>query len=679
MLYTLFFLLFSISICHADTVDKHTQRTSEHGDEGKFGGGDSGNTNALILWSGDSPSIVRRHRPEGHSKTTHKAFKLWSERGAGGFPINLKSGDGFCSFLSKINREPDLHACICDDTGAWDTGSDSSCSPAVALPQCTPAQCEPGSTTPGQQQPYCTVTDWSPEAATVCTGDNFDQSRTLANCSIETQTAQGTGPCNGCETPWSPDTDLVCDTVQFYQTRVGLACRDERQFVHGTKDCSQSCTPGGWLPQADTVCDGIPFEQTRTYDDCSTQPREITGTKNCNNQCTASGWSPASNTRCIGASFGQTRTLSDCTRETRTANGTKSCQVSCTATGWSPGINSICQGNSFEQTRTNSDCSTGTRTVTGTKNCQSCTYQDWTPSTSSVCQGDSFTQSRILSNCTRETRTGTGTKSCKQTCPLTNWSPSQSLYCTSNQFTQTRTLSNCTIDTRTVYGTNSCPPPTCQYQVGPWNGPAASETCIGSTASQSRTVTQTNVPCVGGTRPPASRTISGSKDCSLPPCRWSVGPWTGPQASTICQGNTATKTRTVTLMTQSCEGGTAPASSRTIDGTMVCRPACRWSTGPWTGDSPSNICSGETGNQSRTVTLINSPCQGGTQPASSRPVSGTKNCDGDKEVPPVVVEPPATKPQACSGGAQCRGHSLWACINGQWVLLSNNPTSCFVP
>ena len=49
MMRTLFVLLLSFSICHATPVDKHIQRTSEYGDEGKFGGGDPGNTNALIL------------------------------------------------------------------------------------------------------------------------------------------------------------------------------------------------------------------------------------------------------------------------------------------------------------------------------------------------------------------------------------------------------------------------------------------------------------------------------------------------------------------------------------------------------------------------------------------------------------------------------------------------------
>ena len=203
--------------------------------------------------------------------------------------------------------------------------------------------------------------------------------------------------------------------------------------------------------------------------------------------------------------------------------------------------------------------------------------------------------------------------------------------------------------------------------------------CQGRTGTQSRTVTPTNQPCVGGTRPPASRTVSGTMDCSLPPCQWSTGPWTGDSPGSICQGSTGSQSRTVTLINSPCEGGTAPASTQTVSGTQNCRPTCQWNTGPWAGDSPSSICQGETGSQDRTVTLSNSPCQGGTQPASSRPVNGTKDCDRDTVVPPITVEPPAPEPQACSGGTQCRGHSLWGCINGQWVLISNNPTSCFVP
>ena len=536
MLYILFFLLFSISICHADTPDKHTQQTSEYGDEGKFGGGDPGNTNALILWSGDSTSIVRRHRPDGHSKSTPKAIKLWNNRGAGGFPVNMKSAAGFCSFLSKIDREPDLHACICDDTGAWDTGNNINCSPPVNIAQCTPAACDPGSITPGQQHPSCTVTDWSPETDTVCTGDSFDQSRTL----------------------------------------------------------------------------------------------------------------------------------SDCTTETRITSGSKYCPSTCPVTDWTPAAGSVCQGNSFKQVRTNSDCSTETRTVTGTKNCQSCTFQDWTPAASSVCLGDSFTQSRTLSDCTRETRSGTGTKSCSQTCPLTNWSPSPSLYCTSDQFTQTHTLSDCTIDSRTIYGTKNCPPSTCQYQAGAWSGPDPASLCDYRTATQTRTVTVTNQPCVGGTRPPSSRTVSGTMDCSRPTCRWSTGPWAGPIASTICQGSAGTQTRQVTLLNSPCEGGTEPVSSQPVSGTMNCRPQCQWSTGSWS-PSPATVCDYDTLRQARTVTLTNSPCQGGTEPASSQTVSGTKNCgDGGVVDPPITQPPPA---RGCPSGY----HQFGNCAYGEAFCCNRVP------
>ena len=673
MIRTLFVLFFFVCVCQAETVDKHTRQTSKYGDEGKFGGSDPGNTNALILWPQDSPSIVRRHRPAGHSKTAPKALKLWNERGAtGGFPVNLKSGDGFCSFLGKIDSDPDLFACICDDGGAWDTGTPFSCTPALTLAQCSPSTCFLG-TPPVIPPPgdTCTVTDWSPGTDTVCAGDTFDQTRTLADCSVETRTARGTGPCNGCETPWGPDTDLICDSVRFYQTRVGPTCQAGRRPVLGTKDCSQSCTPGNWLPQADTVCDGIAFEQTRTHDDCSTVNRQATGTRNCSNQCTATSWSPDPGTRCSGQVFTQSRTLSDCTTETRSAGGSKYCPPTCSASGWAPAAGSICQGNSFEQSRTNSDCSTGTRTVTGTKNCPTCTPQGWTPATSTVCLGDSFTQSRTLSNCSRETRTDTGTKPCEPSCPLTSWSPSQSLYCKSDQLTQTRTLSNCTLVSRTVYGTKNCPPPTCQYQASSWSGSDASSICRGSTGTQTRTVTPANQPCVGGTRPAASRTVPGTKDCSLPTCRWSTGPWTGDSPAGMCRDSTGTQSRIVSLINNPCEGGSAPQSTQTVAGTRNCRQTCQWITSPWTGDSPSSICQGETGSQSRTVTLSNPPCQGGTEPASSLTVNGTKNC-GDDDIVPTV-------PPACSSGTQCRGHSLWGCINGQWVLISNNPTSCFVP
>ena len=516
---TLFVLFFSICVCHADAVDKHTLQTSEYGDEGKFGGGEPGNTNALILWSGDSPSIVRRHRPEGHSNTTSKAFKLWSERSAGGFPLNLKSADGFCSFLGNVNRDPDLHACICDDTGAWNTGSASSCNPAVVLPQCTPAECEPGSTTP-VQQPSCTVSDWSPETGTVCAGDDFDQSRTLA----------------------------------------------------------------------------------------------------------------------------------DCTTETQTATGTKFCSSTCPATGWSPGADTVCQANSFTQSRTLSDCTTDTRIMTGTMNCQSCSVQDWTPGTSSVCSGDTFTQSRRNADCSTDTRTATGTRHCPTVCQTTSWSPSQSSRCSNDEFTQQRTLSDCSIETRDVYGTRQCTPETCRYTTGSWT-PSAAGRCTTDRVPQTRTVTAVNQPCAGGTRPSASQTVYGSRDCSLPTCRWTTGPWS-PSAAGRCTRETVSQSRTVTLVNSNCEGGTRPPSSQTVSGTRVCNPPCSYSTGSWS-PSASNYCDDETFTQTRTVTSSPANCVPGNAPASSQRVSGTKNCDDDRVDPPAPVEPPQPPPTCPAGTIPC--------------------------
>ena len=640
MIRTLFVLFFSICVCHADTVDKHTQQTSEYGDEGKFGGGDPGNTNALILWPHDSPSIVRRHRPGGHSETAPKAVKLWSERGgSGGFPVNLKNEGGFCSFLNKIDSDPDLFACICDDTGAWATGTPFSCTPALTLTQCFPSSCFAG-TAPVTPPPgdSCTVSDWSPGTDTVCAGDTFDQTRTLADCSIETRNVSGTGPCADCETSWRPDPADVCDTVQFYQRRTGPGCQDERRLTRGAKNCSQQCNPHDWLPPANTICDTETVEQTFVYGDCSERSRIVTGTRNCQNQCTPTGWSPAAGTECRGNSFTQSRTLADCTTETQKATGTKFCSSTCPATGWSPSADSICQGNSFTQSRTLSDCTTDTRIMTGTQNCQSCTVQDWTPGTSSVCSGDTFTQSRRNADCSTDTRTATGTRHCPTVCRTTSWSPSQSSRCSNDGFTQQRTLSDCSIETREVYGTRQCTPETCRYTTGSWT-PSAAGRCTTDRVPQTRTVTAVNQPCAGGTRPSASQTVYGSRDCSLPTCRWTTGPWS-PSAAGRCTTETVSQSRTVTLVNSNCEGGTRPSSSQTVSGTRTCNPPCSYSTGSWS-PSASNYCDDETFTQTRTVTSSPANCVPGNAPASSQRVSGTKDC-GDRVEPPEPPQPPPT-------------------------------------
>ena len=539
MMRTLFVLLLSFSICHAVPVDKHIQRTSEYGDEGKFGGGDPGNTNALILWPHDSPSIVRRHRPGGHSKTTPKAVKLWSERGAGGFPVNLKDGDGFCSFLGRIDREPDLHACVCDDTGAWETGALFSCSPALTLAQCSPPACFAGippDTTPPADT--CTVTDWDPGTGAVCAGDTFEQTRTLADCSTETQTA----------------------------------------------------------------------------------------------------------------------------------TGTKQCATTCPATGWSPRADTVCQGNSFTQSRTLSDCSTDTRAATGSKNCSRCTVRDWTPGRSSVCTGDTFTQSRIEADCSTSTRRATGAKDCPATCAATNWSPAQSGHCTGDRLTQQRTLADCSVESRTVYGSKYCPPPTCRFSTGSWT-PSAAGVCNTRAVSQSRTVTAVNQPCAGGTRPSAGRTVYGNKDCTLPACRWTTGPWSGASPAGICRGESGEQTRSVTLVNSSCRGGTAPAARRTVSGTKDCTPPCSYRTGSWS-PSASSYCDGETFTQTRSVTSSPAGCKPGNAPASSRQATGIKNC-APVEPPDPPAPPPPPPPSCppglslsgnqCCGQTGCHGTDEWNC------------------
>ena len=490
---TILVFLTLITICYADPIDKHTQRTSEYGDEGKFGGGMPGNTNAMILWPGDTPSIVRRHRPDGHSKTRPKAIKLWSERGVGGFPVNLKSGGSFCSFLSKIVSEPDLHACICDDTAAWDTGIPITCPGPATLAQCSPSACFAGTPTfyppPGNS---CTVTDWSPRTDTVCAGDIIEQTRTLDDCSTETQT------------------------------------------VTGTKQCDTTCPVTDWSPETGDICRGTNFTQQRTSGDCSTDTRAATGTRNCDS-CTVQDWTPAASTVCLGDTFTQTRRESDCSTSTHQATGTKNCPQTCTPTSWSPSQSGYCTNDKITQSRTLADCSTESRTVHGTKYCPppTCRYTTgpWTPSAAGRCRTDRVAQTRSVTANNQPCQGGTRPSSSQTVygdtdCALppcrwttSPWTPSASGYCTTDNVSQSRTVTLVTpsceggtepASSQIVPGTRNCTPD-CSYSIGAWS-PPTSDYCDGETFTQTRTVTASPPGC-SGTPPASSQPATGTKNC----------------------------------------------------------------------------------------------------------------------------------------------------------------------
>ena len=489
--------LLSITICYAEPIDKHTQRTSEYGDEGKFGGGSPGNTNAMILWPHDSPSIVRRHRPDGHGKTTPKAIKLWSERAAGGFPVNLKSAGSFCSFLSKIDREPDLHACVCDDTGAWETGTPFSCESSLTLSQCSPSSCFAG--TPQSDPPpdnSCIVTGWSPGTESVCAGDTFEQTRTLADCGTEARTATG------------------------------------------TKQCGTTCPETDWSPETGAICQGTGFTQSRTLSDCSTPTRAATGTRNCNS-CTVQDWTPGTSSVCLGDTFTQSRIEADCSTSTRQATGTKDCPVTCAPTSWSPSQSGYCTTDQLTQQRTLGNCSVESRTVHGTKYCPppTCRYSTgaWSPSNAGRCKRERITQTRRVTvdnqPCAGGTRPASsqivsGDTDCSvPTCRWTTgpWSPNAANYCTTDQVSQVRTVTltnspceggTAPASSQTLPGGRVCSTP-CTYSTGSWS-PSAGSYCDDETVTQTRPVTASPPGCTPRTPPASSQTVSGTKDCGDP-------------------------------------------------------------------------------------------------------------------------------------------------------------------
>ena len=331
-------------------VNKHTRRTSEHGDIGKFSGNNPDNTNVLILWPGDPESIVRRIRPATHTGAVPKAFKLWKNAGgSGGFPVNLKSSAGFCSFIRKIESSSGLNGCICDDTPGNTGGRTVDCNPSVTLAQCAPSQCDtsdggdtddpgdkpgdgPHTPAPAACTSWSTGT-WSPSRSGRCSGTRFTQTRSVSKvpsgCTGTppgrprlSRSTTGTKTSGSCSTDTAPPPPPVTPPPPPV-TPPPPPPVTPPPVTPPPPPPVTPCTATSWAPSASSQCKGNSFTQTRTT--CPgnrTQTRPASGVKCCG---AASTWSPSTSTQCKGNSFTQRRTSACGLTETRTATGTKTC------------------------------------------------------------------------------------------------------------------------------------------------------------------------------------------------------------------------------------------------------------------------------------------------------------------------------------------------------------------
>ena len=358
-------------------ADKNTRQTSPEGDEGYFGGGSPGNTNAMILWPRDGNNIVRKYRPAGSAAATPLAFKLWVNPGrSGGFPVNLKNPGAFCGFLQNIDNDPDKGACICeDDPDRPHTGAPLGACAGVSFPACNPVACAPGTTAETPEPPGepdlepCTESAWETgewkgrKAAEICLGTTETRTRTVTK------------------------TDRRC---------VGGTPPEPAKQVAGTKttgECAPrgTCLPSGWSPKTNSVCAGKTFRQTREYCQNGRQRREsrsATGTKYCRPlgppepapvskpkcQWSTGTWTPDRSTVCAGEPLTQTRNVRKTTaycdgggkpKSSRPTTGAKPCppparpdpgpvtKPECRwSTGtWGPGRSTVCAGKPLTQTR----------------------------------------------------------------------------------------------------------------------------------------------------------------------------------------------------------------------------------------------------------------------------------------------------------------------------------------
>ena len=131
--------------------------------------------------------------------------------------------------------------------------------------------------------------NWSPSPASTCSDQRVSQNRSVskitANCvggrkPESTRTVPGSKRCPTCDpTSWSPGRDTVCAGDSFTQTRTLANCSTRNRTANGTKKCCRG--PNNWNPSPASVCGGKSFTQKGTDSCGKTHSRPATGTKTC--------------------------------------------------------------------------------------------------------------------------------------------------------------------------------------------------------------------------------------------------------------------------------------------------------------------------------------------------------------------------------------------------------------
>ena len=390
---------------------------------------------------------------------------------------------------------------------------------------------------PGESTPFCleqyssTCTPvWTPEPATVCSGESFTQSN---QCNSDTR--NGIGTMEG--TTWEPTPSTVCDGESFTQTN---ECGVTRNAT-GTKDCTPACIPV-WTPEPSTVCSGEGFTQSNQ---CNSDTRNGIGTME------GTTWEPEPSTVCEGETFTQTNECG----VTRDATGIKDCTPACTPV-WTPEPATVCSEESFTQSN---QCNSDTQEAIGTK-----IGTIWEPDPSTVCEGDTFTQTNECD----ATREATGSK------VGTIWEPESSTVCEGATFTQTNECDATRDSIGTKEGTTWTPEPSTVCEGDTFtqtNECGASRDVTGtqegitwtpdpSTVCEGDTFTQTN-EC--GT----SRDATGTKYCPPPPP--GCTPNWRPSPSTVCSGQSFTQRNQCNSNTRQ-RTGTKVGTTWTPDPSTVC-------------------------------------------------------------------------------------------------------------
>jgi hypothetical protein len=461
------------------------------------------------------------------------------------------------------------------------------------------------------------------------TGTGVDESLYCNSCPIEGTRFDLCGCGNGPEnktfygsggepqySDWEPDPSTICEGETFYQTKMLLdsscrCCSDGCDEITANEPSVGTRPPeySEWNPPVESRCDGVEFEQTAwEVNGCGPDAHQMAvGTGPCDCDCVSWGMAEPGESCGDGRRNGGSVTISGI------LNGVECPPVDCeecidciypdesTEANWSPSRADFYDCEDVEQSLAGDhpDCPPKTRTINGLKNPYLDDNLSWSPPADTECPGVTVEQTAEHPVCGTLTQYTQGAA----VAAWSEWSPGPEDICAGQVFTQSRhDLNGCVFPDESQQSTGTSTDEDCSCNCEALGDVEPGGQCPpGHRAGANIIYTAANLPNCG----------QDIECMECIECTYS-GPWE-PAPSTECEGVEFEQTR----------AGNHPDCPPQIQMAFGTK-SVNW--GPWTGDSPDDICVGSQGSRSRSD-------QNGCSPDETETVDGSKDCSSPAEAP----------------------------------------------